>query len=187
MSNDLIGLQVLMRDAGLKYDPESSYRAQFWADHVAGLVDHLKGKGMTERDLAPLSDLRDALRSGGASYGSDDGQLDARTGNTEPSAEILARASAVIDVLMSDGKTEEQAAQSVTRKLIIGGINPPSSGGDSRGWMRLARWRRNLLNGLKPAEAKAEYEGFLASLQEIPVEQRLDRVLTERLWDRRSR
>ena len=37
MSNDLIGLQVLMRDAGLKYDPDSAYRGQFWADHVAVL------------------------------------------------------------------------------------------------------------------------------------------------------
>lgn len=176
-----------MRDAGLKYDPDSAFRGQFWADHVAGLVEHFKSKGMSEQDLAPLSDLRDALRSGGASYGGDDGQLDARTGNTEPSPEILARASAVVHILMSDGKTEEQAAQAVTRKLITGGINPPSSGGDSRGWMRLARWRRNLLNGLKPAEVKAEYESFLASLGEIPADQRKERVLTERLWDRRSR
>jgi len=187
MSNDLIGLQVLMRDAGLKYDPDSAYRGQFWADHVAGLVEHLKSKGMTERDLAPLSDLRDALRSGGASYGGDDGQLDARTDNAAPSAEILARASAVIDVLMSEGKTEEQAAQTVTRKMIIGGINPPSAGGDSRGWMRLARWRRNLIHGLKPAEVVAEYESFLAKVGEIPSEERLDRVMGERLWDRRSR
>ena len=44
----------------------------------------------------------------------------------------------------------------------------------------------NLLNGLKPAEVKAEYEGFLASLGEFPAEQRLNRVLSERLWDRRS-
>ena len=187
MSNDLIGLQVLMRDAGVKYDPASAHRAQFWADHVAGLVEHLKGKGLTAQDLAPLSDLRDALRSGGGGYGNDDGQLDARTGNAAPSSEILARASAVIDVLMREGHTEEQAAQTVTRKLITGGINPPSSGGDSRGWMRLAKWRRNLINDLKPAEVKAEYENFLATVAEIPTEDRLNRVLTERLWDRRSR
>ncbi|MGI9414038.1 MAG: hypothetical protein ACR2PM_10230 [Hyphomicrobiales bacterium] len=187
MNHDLIGLHVLLREASSKYDPASAQRAQFWADHLGGIVDYLNAKGISVQDLAPLSDLTEALRSGGGNYGNDDGHLDARTGNAAPSSDILARASAVIDLLMREGRTEEQAAQTVTRKLITAGVNPPESGGDSRGWMRLARWRRKLLEDLMPAEVTAEYESFLASVAEIPSDDRLNRVLTEGLWDRRSR
>ncbi len=202
MENDLSGLQAVLRAAGGSYETSGDNKRAVWADQVSGLVDYLGSHGVNPDDLAPLSDLQDALRDdafgvdAGDSIDADDiidaddmevdDFMEARTGNVAPSDAILARAAVVIDLLTLDGKLEDAAAQVVTRKLLLAGINPPAEGGDARGYMRLVEWRQRLRQGRVSDGAIAEYERFRASIEDIPLRDRLNRVLTERLWDRRA-
>ncbi len=188
MTSELSGLQAVLRKAGNAYDASAVDKRLLWADQVSGLVEYLGTQGISVADLAPLDDLCQALRNE-AAVGDDvdiDEFMDARTGNADPSDAILARASAVIDLLILDCNSEEQAAQMVTRKLLVAGVNPPMAGGDARGYMRLAEWRQKLRQGRMSPEAAAEYERFREVIADIPLRERLNRVITDRLWDRRA-
>lgn len=188
MTSELSGLEAVLRKTGNAYDAEAEDKRLLWADQVSGLVDYLGTQGISVADLAPLNDLCQALRNE-PDVGDDAGIdefMEARTGNADPSEAILARASAVIDLLILDCNSEEQAAQMVTRKLLVAGINPPKSGGDARGFMRLAEWRQKLRQGRVSPEATAEYERFRKVIADIPLRERLNRVITDRLWDRRA-
>ena len=90
---------------------------------------------------------------------------------------MLARVSAVIDLLVKAGYEEGEAAQIIMRRLIASGVPAPVKGGDSRGWKRLLEWRADLLYGLASEEGKAEYEGFTRELEKIPAGERVQRVL----------
>lgn len=187
MSNQLTSLRAVLSEAGRSYDASAGDKRPYWAGYIERLIGYLSRHGVNERELKPLIELRDALKLGvqdeDLAY---EDVMDARTGNAAPSDAILARASAVVDLFMREGKTEEEAAQIVTRKLILAGVNPPDTGGDSRGWMRLVRWRTKLRGGfVKPGVVK-EYERFRSAVAEIPTQDRLNRVLTEKLWDRRA-
>ena len=58
-----------------------------------------------------------------------------------PSDLLLARGAAVIDLLIKAGADENEAAQTVMRRLMAAGVPPPKQGGDARGWRRLLeRW-----------------------------------------------
>jgi hypothetical protein len=193
MDKDFSDLEAVLRAAGGGYKGSGDNKRAVWADHLSGLVDYLGAQGVTPEDLAPLNDLQDALR--GDEFGADefdggwqddDEFLEARTGNAAPSDAILARASALIDLLVLEGKSEEVAAQAVTRKLLLAGVNPPSEGGDARGYMRLVEWRQKLRQERVSAAALMEYHRFRATIENIPLRERLNRVLTERLWDRRA-
>lgn len=186
MNNQLASLRAVLNDAGNSYDPAAGDKRPYWADYVESLVDYLRRHGMSERDLTPLTDLEQALRFGIEVEDEYEDVMDARTGNAPASDAILARACAVIDLLVAEGKSDDEAAQIVTRKLILAGVNPPDTGGDSRGWKRLVRWRQKLREGsIKPGVMK-EHQRFLEAVSEIPNRDRLNRVFTERLWDRRA-
>ncbi len=191
MENDLSDLQAKLRSmAGSNRVPAQDKRS-VWAEQVSGVVDFLGGQGISAEELAPLCELQDALRNDldEDPYADDDEDpeefMEARTGNVAPSDAILARSCAVLDLLVLEGRAEDQAAQVVTRKLLLAGVNPPS-GGDARGYMRLVEWRQKLRQGRVPAGALKEYERFRATIEDIPLRDRLNRVLTERLWDRRA-
>ncbi len=188
MEKDLSGLQAKLRAASGSYDASAENKRAVWADHVSGIVDYLGSQGISADELAPLSELQDVLRSDDFESAPFDDEIDfmeARTGNVSPSDAILARACAVMDLLTLEGRPEDQAAQVVTRKLLLAGVNPPS-GGDARGYMRLVEWRQKLRQGRVSAGALMEYERFRANIENIPLRDRLNRVLTERLWDRRA-
>jgi hypothetical protein len=104
-----------------------------------------------------------------------------------PSESLLARASAVIDLLIKAGSDEAEAAQIFMRRLMTAGIPPPQKGGDARGWRRLLEWRTDLGNGLVSEEARQEYLNFAREIEAIPANERVRRVLDERLWDRRRK
>ena len=46
-------------------------------------------------------------------------------------------------------------------------------------------WRADLSHEVGKPEAKAEYRDFTCFLETIPVQDRIQRVLDEQLWDRR--
>ncbi|MDJ0514321.1 MAG: hypothetical protein QNJ62_12850 [Methyloceanibacter sp.] len=152
----------------------------------------LAADGVPAEDLKPLAELETtmgALALGAperpaAAHGLPEHQRDRRR-KAPPSDTLLARAAAIIDLLVKDGQGDEGAAQRVMRHLLLAGVPAPTQGGDSRGWHRLLEYRNTLLQGGGSDEARAEYAAFGRELNGIPAAQRVNDALTERLWDRR--
>lgn len=150
------------------------------------VITQLAADGVSPEDLQPLVDLQAHL--GAAKQKQRQSPLDLprdRRHNSSPSPILLARAAAVIDLLVRAGQDESEAAQSVMRRLVAAGVPPPEKGGDARGWRRLLEWRNSLLHGVGPEEARHEYRTFARELETIPPAERVKRVVDEKLWDRR--
>ncbi len=111
---------------------------------------------------------------------------DKRGENVEASDEVLARASAIIDVLVQAGHTPEHAAQVITRQLLSVGVELPEAGGDARAWKRLFNWRNRLIHHSRSGPAWYVYCKFRDELAHIPPDQRLRHAIGEKLWDRRK-
>jgi len=73
------------------------------------------------------------------------------------------------------------------RRLMAASVPPPKQGGDARGWRRLLEWRTSLVHGLVSSEVQQEYRDFIREIDAIPADERVRRVLDERLWDRRRK
>jgi hypothetical protein len=89
----------------------------------AWLIAQLAQEGVPQEDLQPLVDLEtsiEALRSQAQGQGSAN-----RRKRKPPSDILLARLSAVIDLLVKGGYDEAEAAQLVTRRLLAVGVPPP--------------------------------------------------------------
>lgn len=144
----------------------------------------LAEEGLPKKDLQPLIDLEARLRQMLAP-----GQETApnRRKRRAPSEALLARTSALIDLLIKGGSKEAEAAQLVMRRLMRAGIPPPKKGGDARGWKRLLEWRTDLGNGLVSDAARQEYLDFTREIEAIPPAERVQRVLDWRVWDRRRK
>jgi len=162
-------------------------------------MESLSLRGIDAYDLAPLMKLRDAIRilDGVASaappalapdkagahklghYGRDGWRED-----LEASENVLARASAIIDLLVLGGQSPEHAAQIITRQLLVVGIKLPSTNGDARAWKRLFNWRNSLIHYKRSGPAWDTYCSFKEELAAIPPDQRLRMAVGERLWDR---
>jgi hypothetical protein len=149
------------------------------------LIAQLGEEGLPQEDLQPLIDLETYIRQLKAQ-----GQSEAITNRRKrqpPSDALLARAAAVIDLLIKGGHDESEAAQMVMRRLLAAGIPAPQQGGDARGWKRLLSWRAALSQGFASDKAKEEYRDFTRELETIPAHERIERVFSEQLWDRRRR
>lgn len=81
---------------------------------------------------------------------------------------MVARAAAVIDLLIKAGNNESEAAQMVMRRLVAAGVPPPQQGGDARGWRRLLEWRNEVSQGFGSQEAQLEYRASRASSMPFP-------------------
>ncbi len=150
---------------------------------VVETINALAAKGISADDMAPLLQLKDALRSVSESV---PGSGPPSQRDDEPASErLLARASVIMDLLVQGGATLEQAAQRIARQLLASGVQLPESGGDSRGWRRLLNWRVRLQHRVVSAGAQKEYERFKQEIAAIPPNERLARALNEKLWDRR--
>ena len=154
---------------------------------LQAVIGQLISEGVSQEDLQPLSDLESFVgepKAGGT--GPTERRRDRRHGSP-PSETLLARAAVIIDLLVRAGHDEAEAAQTVMRRLIVAGVPAPTRGGDSRGWRRLLEFRNTLLQGGGSEDAKFEYETFAHEIEAIPPTERVDRVLNERLWDRRRK
>jgi hypothetical protein len=145
------------------------------------VIDHLREDGISDSALKPLSDLKSLVEGGGAR------SVKNRRKNFPPSDALLARVSAIIDLLVKAGYDESEAAQTMMRRLLAVGVQPPAHGGDARGWKRLLEWRFQLARGAASLEAKTEYQDFSKELEEIPASQRIKFVLDSNPWDRRQK
>ncbi len=152
------------------------------------LISQLAMEGVPQEDLQPLVDLEtniEALKAQAARAQAE--HMPERRRRHPPSDILLARLSAVIDLLVKGGYGEEEAAQLVTRRMLAAGVPPPHKGGDARGWKRLLAWRAALNQGIGSPEVKGEYREFSRDIEAIPAAERLKRVLETELWDRRRR
>lgn len=111
---------------------------------------------------------------------------DGRRGVLKASEELMARASAVIDLLIQSGQSPEHAAQTITRQLLSVGIQLPECGGDVRAWKRLLNWRNNLIHYKRAGHAWDVYCAFKEGLADIPPDKRIQVAVGERLWDQRK-
>jgi hypothetical protein len=152
---------------------------------LRAVITQLAADGVSTDDLQPLVDLQVRLGDMRKPKPGPSVMQRDRRHSSAPSPVLLARAAAVIDLLVKAGQDESEAAQSVMRRLVIAGVPPPEKGGDARGWRRLLEWRNSLLHGVGPEEARHEYRTFTRELEAIPPAERVQRVLDEKLWDRR--
>ncbi len=171
--------------------------------NLAALVEEtirtLSEKGIAAIDLAPLFKLREAVKaqdkpeSEGASAPTPAPATAVRGGydrnerrsTVGVSGALMARVSAIIDVLVQGGQTPEQAAQVITRQLLAIGEKLPSSGGDARAWKNVLYWRNNLIHHKRERVAWDVYCAFKEQLANIPPADRLRVAVGEQLWDKR--
>ena len=184
-SVDRIGaaLKALRQTHG--HDAQSDDKLALGAKCLHAITVQLAEEGLPSEDLQPLIDLEASLRQMIAPTQTE--SVANRRKRLPPSESLLARASAVIDLLIKAGSDEAEAAQIFMRRLMTAGIPPPQKGGDARGWRRLLEWRTDLGNGLVSEEARQEYLNFAREIEAIPANERARRVLDERLWDRRRK
>jgi hypothetical protein len=166
-------------------DARSEDKISLGAKCLHVIIAQLTEEGLAQEDLQPLLDLEAALGELKAQAQAEGARN--RRKRRPPSDVFLARASAVIDLLIKAGKDESEAAQIVMRRLMAAGVPPPEKGGDARGWRRLLEWRNDLLHGVAPKEAELEYQDFTREIEAIPANERVKRVLDEQLWDRRRK
>src|SRR3954464_402852 len=86
----------------------------------------LADEGLPKEDLKPLLDLEAKLRQMSAPAHSE--TVSNRRKRRPPSEVLLARVSALIDLLIKAGSGEAEAAQIMMRKLVAAGIPPPKQG-----------------------------------------------------------
>jgi hypothetical protein len=151
---------------------------------LAVVIDHLQQEGLSPDELAPLAAVHAALQRPATAPQTPD---ERRRHGRGPSEALLARVSAVIDLLVKAGYDESEAAQAIMRRLIAVGVAPPRSGGDARGWKRLLAWRSHLLHGNASEEARDAYDSFVQQIEAIPPQERVRAVFSEQLWDRRRK
>lgn len=111
---------------------------------------------------------------------------DGRRGEMRASEDLMARASAIVDLLVHSGDSPEHACQVITRQLLSVGIQLPESGGDARAWKRLMNWRNALIHYKRSGRAWDVYCAFKEQLAHIPPEKRIQTAVGERLWDQRQ-
>lgn len=152
---------------------------------VIETIEALAAKGVGADDLKPLTKLQSAVRSFAAEHDDEDA-AERREGAHPASDALLARVCVVIDLLIQAGYGHDKAVQMMARQLMVSGVVLPDSGGDARGWKRLADWHGNLVYGMQSPEAVEAQATFKEDLNAIPAAERLTRVLEHRLWDSRA-
>ncbi len=164
----------------------------------------LHRKGIALEDLAPLVKLHDAVSQftqnentqaapqaslNEANQPADNSGhfvREARLGELKASEELMARACAIIDVMVQSGQPKEQASQIITRQLLALGIELPENGADVRAWKRLLSFRNTLIHYIKEGPVRDAYSAFKEQLSDIEPDQRVRRAVGEKLWDRRE-
>lgn len=173
--------------------------------NLAALVEEtictLSEKGIAAIDLAPLFKLLEAVKAPETGQGADGTPAPASAAHGAPAGHyegderrnamgasdaLLARISAIIDVLVQGGQSPEQAAQVISRQLLAVGVNLSSSGGDVRAWKNVLYWRNNLIHHKREGAAWDAYCAFKEELAKIPPAERLHVALGEQLWDKRK-
>lgn len=146
------------------------------------LVGHfLVDQGRGDALAFPLLDVIEQLDSAGSNK-----VEERRKGGSECSDELLAKVSAVIDVLVSAGYSSDHACQLVTRQMIARNVQVPA-GGDARAWRNVQAFRHKLINGKHEGALWRVYSGFKSELPTIYGPKLAESAAREAVWDRRAK
>lgn len=183
-SNDTLAKIEAMATA-LAHDPGKAKTAM--QREYLELIGHfLADQGRGDVLAFPLLDLIELLDSGGVAT-SLPPPPERRTRLVECSDEVLAKASAVVDVLVNSGYSSDHACQIVTRQLIARNIQVPA-GGDARGWRNLQAWRHKLINASRQdTPVHRVYAAFKEELPKVYGSKLAEAAARDAIWDRRSR
>lgn len=142
------------------------------------LVDQGRGEGIA----FPLLDLIEKL-----DHGPETGPQhpERRQGTASISDDLLAKVSAVIDVLIAAGYSLDHACQIVTRQMITRGVHGPA-GGDARAWRNVQAWRQKLINSRREGAGWAVYAKFKDDLPRLYGPRLAEAAARDAIWDRRS-
>lgn len=102
----------------------------------------------------------------------------------ECSDELLAKVSAVVDVLVSAGYSSDHASQIVTRQMIARNVQVPP-GGDARAWRNIQAWRHKLINSKREGAVWRTYAAFKDELPKLYGTRLGEAAAREAIWDRR--
>jgi hypothetical protein len=182
MTNTLKDPVELLRHVATQYrSPERmADKKQLLTGYIELIIRSLLANGLEYRNVLPLIDvlaLIDAL-GGPAAWRAQ------RSPHSHPSPAVLARASAVIDLLIKHGRSEEAAAQILAQQMREAGVNLPKDRSGTRGWQGLRQWRRRLLKSKNPEAGWTEYERFTHALSKLRAP-RAQTALNQRIWDLR--
>lgn len=142
------------------------------------LIDQGRGDALA----FPLLDVIEQLDASGRAPQ----QVERRHGEAECSDELLAKVSAVIDVLVSSGYSTDHASQLVTRQMIARNIQLPA-GGDARAWRNIQAFRHKLINSKHEGVLWRVYTNFKAELPQLYGSRLAEAAAREAVWDRRSK
>jgi hypothetical protein len=137
---------------------DSPFDPDWHARYLEGISELVRKILLSDELVAPLRDIVTHL-------------VETREAAAVPAFEghevvfIHAYAAAEISYLMFNGVDEQSAAQQVTRRLITHNV-PLPHGGDSRGWVRLLKWRATLKQKRYPAAVYEQYEARFEALKE---------------------
>lgn len=132
-----------------------------------------------ERPLQPLVDMIERLASPVQAKAEDE----RRSGDAPPSAPLMGRLAATLDVMVEGRFAAATAAQIIARQMLRAGVEMPSVTGDSRAWMRLVKWTERLRTTEKPPEAWKAYRDFKVKLLEDHGPKVALKAMSEPLWD----
>ena len=132
----------------------AAFDAQWHAKYLDSTIELIRKILLSDDLVAPLRDISHRILTTGAPATSDDAAY--------PQHEvdfIHAYAAAEISYLVFSGVDEQNAAQLVTKQLIVHNVPLPAGGGDPRGWMRLLKWRATMRQKRNPSAVYEQYEG----------------------------
>lgn len=149
------------------------------------LIGHfLVDQGRGEAVAFPLLDLIEILEDG-KDDASASKQEERRHGVANVSDELLAKVSAVVDVLIAAGYSLDHACQIVTRQMITRNVQAPA-GGDARAWRNMQAWRQKLINSRREGPVWAVYVKFKEELPKLYGSRLAEAAAREAIWDRRA-
>lgn len=149
------------------------------------LIGHfLSDQGRGGQLSFPLLDLIEQLER--ATEAQAPQQPERRNGIAESSDELLAKVSAVVDVLISVGYSSDHACQIVTRQMIARNVQIPP-GGDARAWRNIQAWRHKLINSKREGAIWRTYAAFKDELPKLYGTRLGEAAGREAIWDRRAR
>ena len=136
--------------------------------------------------LGPLLDIHDSLEEIYQRQRGQQLESERRQAMQIASPWVMARVSAVIDILMASGFSSDHAAQIVSRQMMARNLALPEEGGDSRGWKRVQIWHHRLAT---IGRTHPQFEACQLFKDDIvgrhgPEPAAL--ALNQALWDRRS-
>ncbi len=165
--------------------PEAKKRA-IALEYLALLGHFLIDQKRSDSLLFPLLDVIESLESGQQSGVDVAADEERRQGETEASPQVLARISAVIDLLIAAGFSQEHAAQILTRQMLSKNLKLPATSGDPRGWRRVQLWRQRFLATGRETPEWPTYQEFKDSLIQTYGPAFAHTAVRTPVWDRRS-